>query len=501
MASKKKQIDQEQLEKSWVKFQGALAACDGYFQIIGPANEDSKEGYLWLGIKSGELPIPRGLYLMDDNFIIYGIDTTPEGVTQKENGDIGIVADDIVQLKLDDGETPATLYQLMLDLLSMDEESCLREKLTPSQRAAIKAGLVDQLAEDGALLITRAALAPITKYIIPHSKLNNKITVFDMDILKNVTTDGQASIVPYSVNVNSEMDPVYAIISLRYSGTDPATISRNRMDGYDMQIMNAISSLYQYSMNERPGEPVILTPQAIWACMNGGKGRARESQLARLSRSIDKWRFTYCSLDISNEITKKHIRNVPDGSRLVSGRYEGNLLHADKISFKTEKNNVIEGYRVLSEPIIFEYNRLHGQIYTVPIELLDTSDKVNNTEDVIAFRGYLLQRIEAMRRGDLTNEVIRLETIYQEAGIETPELRIRGKQYTDPKRELRKQAKKDRDKIAGILESFKGKGYILGFEEVIKGSAHEITGYRIQLDQELIEQAKAEKHKRKPASR
>jgi len=489
MAAKKKITDQDpQLEESAGKFQAALDAVRDHLQIIGPAtDEKKKDNYLWMAITSDELGLPRGLYLVDYNLIIYGIDAPTD---DHEGG--------LVQLKLEDETTPATIYQLILDLYSEDLDGELTHPLTQEQRTAIQEGIVAQLAEDGALMITRAALAPITKYIIPHSKLNNKMTVFDMDLLKNVTTDGQASLVPYSVNVaGKDKDPVYAIISLKYSGTDPATLSRNRMDGYDMQIMNAISSLYQYSINERPGEPVILTPQSIWACMNGGKGRARDPQLARLARSIDKWRFTYCSLDITNEITQRHLKNIPDGSRLVSGRYEGNLLHADKITFKTEKNNIIEGYRILSEPIIFEYNRVHGQIYTVPIELLDTSDKVNNTEDVIAFRGYLVQRIEAMRRGDLNNEVIRLETIYQEAGIEPPELRIRGKRYQDPRRELRKQAKKDRDKIAGILESFKGKGYILGYEEVVKGSSHEITGYRIQLDQLLIEQARAEKHKRK----
>lgn len=488
MATKRKIKDQDpQLEEGAGKFQAALDACADYLQILGPAtDEKKKDNYLWLAIKSDELGLPRGLYLVDYNLIIYGVDAPSDG---QEGG--------ITQLKLEDETTPATLYQLLLDLYSEDLDGELSHPLTQEQRTAIREGVVEQLSDDGALMITRAALAPITKYIIPHSKLSNKMTVFDMDLLKNVTTDGQASLVPYNVNVGREKDPVYAIISLKYSGSDPATLSRNRMDGYDMQIMNAISSLYQYSMNERPGEPVILTPQSIWACMNGGKGRAREPQLARLARSIDKWRFTDCSLDITAEITKRHIKNIPDGSRLVSGRYEGNLLNAYKITFKTEKNNVIEGYRILSEPIIFEYNRVHGQIYTVPIELLDTSDKVNNTEDVIAFRGYLVQRIEAMRRGDLDNDVIRLETIYQDAGIEPPEIRIRGKRYQDPRRELRKQAKKDRDKIAGILESFKGKGYILGFEEVVTGSAHEITGYRIQLEQLLIEKARADKRKRK----
>ena len=494
MAAKKKITDQEpQLEESAGKFQAALDAVRDYLQIIGPAtDEKKKDNYLWMAITSDELGLPRGLYLVDYNLIIYGVDAPTD---DQEGG--------LVQLKLEDETTPATIYQLLLDLYSEDLDGELTHPLTQEQRAAIQEGVVAQLADDGALMITRAALAPITKYIIPHSRLQNKMTVFNLDILRDISLDGQMTLVgtqqylKFKDSDPDDMDHIAAVVSLAYTGIDSATIKRNKMDGYDVQIMNAISSLYQYSMNERPGEPVILTPQSIWACMNGGKGRAREPQLARLARSLDKWRLTYCTLDITNEIAKHRLKNIPDGSRLVSGKYEGFLLHADKITFKTEKNNIIEGYRILSEPIIFEYNRVHGQIYTVPIELLDTSDKVNNTEDVIAFRGYLVQRIEAMRRGDLDNDVIRLETIYQEAGIEPPELRIRGKRYQDPRRELRKQAKKDRDKIAGILESFKGKGYILGYEEVVKGSSHEITGYRIQLDQLLIEQARAEKHKRK----
>ena len=100
-----------------------------------------------------------------------------------------------------------------------------------------------------------------------------------------------------------------------------------------------------------------------------------------------------------------------------------------------------------------------------------------------------------MRRGKLHNDVIRLETIYKETGIEPPEKRIQGRSYSDPAAELRKQARKDRNNIKGILQSWTDRGWILGYQEEKRGAA--ITGFKISLDQELVLEGKAAAKKKR----
>lgn len=486
MAKKKNTIDQEkQLEESWEKFQGALEACQSYLGLLGDAGK-AAPGYMWLYVIGEDLPIPRSLYLVDSDFIIYGVDAAPGGVKRLEGKDVEITVNELVPIMLEDGETPATLFQLILDIDA-------RPEITPEQHAAIKAGLVDQLAEEGSLvtmeqLIRRPALAPLKRFIVPNTKIHNNLALLDVGVLQDVALDGQLQFVTHG------RDDVFSIVSLQYTGADQSILARHHMNGYDVQIYDAISSLYVHSIKERPADPVILTPQNIWACMNGGKGDPTARQVDRIRRSLDKWRFTLCHLDISLELQKHYIK-AADGSRFVSGSYDGYLLNADRIRFETEKGNAIEGYRIHQAPIIYEYSALRDELLSVPIELLNTSDYVSNTEDVIAFRGYLVRRIASMRRGKLHNDVIRLETIYKETGIEPPEKRIQGKSYSDPAAELRKQARKDRDNIKGILQSWTDRGWILGYQEEKRGAA--ITGFKISLDQELVLEGKAAAKKKR----
>lgn len=478
MAKKKTTPDQDQkLEESWEKFRGALEACQDYLGLLGDAGK-AAPGYMWLYVIGEDLPIPRALYLVDSNFIIYGVDTAPG-----EQKDVDLSAAELRAIMIDE-DTPATLFQLILDIDA-------RPEITPEQHAAIKAGLVDQLAETGELvtmgqLIRRPALAPLKRFIVPNTKIHNNLALLD------VTMGGQIQFVTHG------RDDVFSIVSLQYTGADQSILARHHMNGYDVQIYDAISSLYIHSIKERPSDPVILTPQNIWACMNGGKGDPTARQVDRIRRSLDKWRFTLCHLDISLELQKHYIK-AADGSRFVSGSYDGYLLNADRIRFETEKGNAIEGYRIHQAPIIYEYSALRDELLSVPIELLNTSDYVSNTEDVIAFRGYLVRRIASMRRGKLHNDVIRLETIYKETGIEPPEKRVQGKGYADPQREARKQAKKDRDNIKGILQSWTDRGWILGYQEELTGTA--ITGFKISLDQELILEGKAADAKKKKRKR
>ena len=75
MAKKKTTINQEpQLEESWEKFQAALEACKDFFGIL---DIKAAPGFLWLYIISDDLPLPRGVYPLDENFIIYGADVPP----------------------------------------------------------------------------------------------------------------------------------------------------------------------------------------------------------------------------------------------------------------------------------------------------------------------------------------------------------------------------------------------------------------------------------------
>lgn len=483
MAKKKTTINQEpQLEESWEKFQAALEACKDFFGIL---DIKAAPGFLWLYIIADELPIPRGVYPLDEKFIIYGADVPPG---EKLEGDIPI--EKLRPIMQDDG-APATLYQLILDVASSGQ-------LSPDQMAAVKAGVIDPLQEDGSIItmeqiLQRTAFSPIKNFIMPRNKLHNKLLLLPLQILDGVPTNDQYTLL---MQGKKGAHQVTSYVALRYVGEAPGRGGKLKLNAYDVQLYDAITSLYIHSKKERPNAPVMITLQNIWACMNGGKGRATQSQLERLAKSWDRFTNTKIYLDASDEIRSYGIK-TPEAELFIDG-YEDMLIAAPSaIHFRTERGAKVKGYIIEHEPILYRYSALRGELLTIPIELLDTSDKVSNTEDVIAFRSYIIRNIALMRQGDRDNHFMRLETIYKETGIEPPADRIKGKSYADPQREIRKQSKKDRDNIAGILESLKGKGYILGYEERKDPTSGAVTGYHVELDQALIEEAKAKRKERR----
>lgn len=482
MAKKKTTINQEpQLEESWEKFQAVLEACKDFFGIL---DIKAAPGFLWLYIINDDLPIPRGVYPLDENFIIYGADV-PTG--EKLEGDIP--AEKLRPIMQDDG-TPATLYQLILDIEASGQ-------LSPEQMAAVKAGVIDPLQEERSIvtleqILQRPALSPIKNFVMPRNKLHNNLPLLPLQILDGVPTDGQYTLL---MQGKKGAHQVVSLVSLRYMGAAPGRGGKLLLNAYDVQLYDAITSLYIHSQKEHPADPVILTPQNIWTCMNGGKGRATAKQLDRIAQSLDRFRFTNIYLDISDEIRSYSIKTAE--AELFLDGVEDTLINASVLHFRTDRGAKVKGYLINHVPIIYAYSALRGELLTIPIELLDTSDKVSNTEDVIAFRSYIIRNIALMRQGDRDNHFMRLETIYKETGIEPPEERIKGKNYSDPAVEIRKQSRKDRNNIAGILESLKGKGYILGFSERKDPTSGAVTGYHVELDQALIEEAKAKRKDRR----
>ena len=228
--------------------------------------------------------------------------------------------------------------------------------------------------------------------------------------------------------------------------------------------------------------------------MNGkrsGDGKAKPSaaQVKRICASLDKMRFTRFYMDISEEI-KAYNLSIDD-ERIIGGRIDGYLLNSTKVEFTTDKGNTVAGYRIGEEPLLYTYNAAKKHILYVPYEMLDTSLKLQDSENVTEFRNYLLQQIQLMKNATeggkkgkyfKRSNTILIDTIYKDTGIQPPEVRIEEREYSTDKTKqanLRKLRKADRDKIEGILEAWKIKEWIKDYKPVKKSQA--VSGYEIIL--------------------
>jgi DNA-binding MarR family transcriptional regulator len=153
------------------------------------------------------------------------------------------------------------------------------------------------------------------------------------------------------------------------------------------------------------------------------------------------------------------------------------------VEFTTDKGNTVQGYRISEEPILYTYNKAKKHLLYIPFEMLDTSGYTSDSENVAEFKGYLMQQIQLMKnaleeekenknkkgkkgRFFKRSNIILLDTIYKDTGIQTPEERITGKEYkseTIRQREIRRFRQVDRQKIEGLLDAWKAKGWINGY--------------------------------------
>ena len=318
----------------------------------------------------------------------------------------------------------------------------------------------------------RNPLSDITEYRIMNDKTAAQI-LQDGEVFQQ-KADGQL-VLRWGVNQapdNKKAVPVYMALT---SIADNFKVAKH-LTAYDKQVYEAVATRFYYWQQENPQKPLYITPQEIWRTMNGKKSggskisNPSKAQVKKICESIDKMRHIDFYMDISEEI-KAHYITLED-ERLTGGYIKDYLLNCSETGFYTEKGNKVQGYKVREEPILFTYNKAKQHILLVDYEMLDTSGYVSDSENVAEFKGYLLQQIQLMKNaaggGKRFNRsnIILLNTIYKSTGIQPPEERIAGKEYKTEgsrQKEVRRFRQVDRQKIEGLLDAWKAKGWIKGY--------------------------------------
>lgn len=281
-------------------------------------------------------------------------------------------------------------------------------------------------------------------------------------------------------------DPVPVYVSMLL---DDSIKAKKRITARDETAHDAIITLYcQWMESYGRLDGFYFTTDEVWRVANGYKGNERPTQKQRESfeQSIQKLAAIRLDMDISKEIEANYI--TINDERIKEGFIKTNVLHLDTVQVKTEKGRTIDAHRLYAEPIFYTYAKARDHILTVKYDLLDTSDTTGNEGNTPEIRRYLLREIEQLYNGTRDNKYIRLETLYHDTAIETPKDRA-----GDPGKyaninaynsRIKKEAAKDREKIAAILQSWINKSYIDSFEEVKTGRA--ITGFKITLNEDIL---------------
>lgn len=299
--------------------------------------------------------------------------------------------------------------------------------------------------------------------------------------LLNADADGQLRIY-WSVEEGKKGKEQVSIMASLSLSPELADLKR-KLTGYDLVVFNAISDLFANWIKDHPKEDFKFTVADVWRRMNGkqpnSKAKPSKPTERKIEQIIEKMLIMRLRLVVKEELEAGFLKI--DDDRLVEGALEDYFINCSSVTFKTSKGMILKGYSIPASrmPLFYKYNLAKGNIRSIPFELLDTSDALSDSEYVRELTFYLVRQIDYFKHQD--NEIkerrkktrvneenkIRLETIYKDAGIPTPEERATASKATskDAKETyIRKCRNADIKKIDSILTSFKMKNYIKNFK-------------------------------------
>lgn len=303
------------------------------------------------------------------------------------------------------------------------------------------------------------------KHVIPNNKLSNELT---RDIIGAGTID-------LIVGNRGKKNEMTAICVLTYEGDNVKITGRQPFTEYDRNVLNAAVSLYIYGNTDK-----IFTPAMVYRAMVNMTETETPSkeQIEAVTNSLDKMRFIRVRVDCTEEL-KRRGASI-DGEQISSGKIDTYLLMMESVEV-TAGGKTMSAYQVMRAPILYEYSNLIGQVLTVPAGLLDikvNGQRVRNTEQRIAIKGYLMRRIEGMKgKNALKNDTISFES-YEKDG----EHRAGIYERADAENASRAVKQRIRDYAENVLQYWIDEKYIAGYE-LIKGdgSAQSIKSIRIIL--------------------
>lgn len=302
-------------------------------------------------------------------------------------------------------------------------------------------------------------------HYIPNTKLAKEIT---QDIV------GQGTI-ELLVSPPKAKKEIVTTCNLTYEGENIQLKSRYPYGEYDQAVYNAVVSLFV------EGDPShTMTPEMIYRAMNGLRNTEHPSneQLAKVTASIDKMRFTRAVIDCTEEL--KGRRAIIDGEQINGGKVDTYLLNASTVTVTAGKATKT-AYKIERPPVLYEHALISSQIMSCPAYLLDTRAVGSNNDCLIAIRNYLLRCILEMRSGHRDKHSIVFASydkdgkhhqgIYERAGKAEP---------------AKAEAKRIRDMTFAILDLYSGKTKGLNGKPLIKGytatkKGHAIHGVQIDL--------------------
>ncbi|MBQ9257435.1 MAG: hypothetical protein IJ181_10005 [Acidaminococcaceae bacterium] len=214
---------------------------------------------------------------------------------------------------------------------------------------------------------------------------------------------------------------------------DGLTIKTEDYTEFERQVDEAVYSLYEFGDKSK-----VFTIPMVYRAMTFKKGDdPGKTMQQRIEQYIEKGRKTDVEIDATDEIRAyMKSRGMKDADKATF--YRGDRLLP--LAFARIKNGkeIIKGYQFTAEPPELAHAKATGKIMTLNSSLLDVKDNggnsLPNTENRIAIKGYLLRRIQRMKRdaerkNPKITRIILFDSMMKQCGIDKADSKTEGKKY------------------------------------------------------------------------
>lgn len=304
------------------------------------------------------------------------------------------------------------------------------------------------------------------------SLLNNKITNSYrtiQDSLFRIDANGQLTIVPEMVEVSvgttgkRKAEEVITLVGLDYIGEE--TGKGAKLSAYDEYIYNIVISLYLDGNS-------FISLNSIFKRANGNTEKnPTKSQRDKYKHALTKINNHILSIDVSNEAKNGYLDEtaMAEDDRIINYIINDRLLNFRTHKIMTSKGKITEYIELVTEPPQATLTRIrkHKQILTLPADMLNCED-VSITDDAQVLKFYLAKQAKLIATGT-RNAKILLNTVYKECDL-TPKDKGEAKRY--------------RDTIVKIFDTWKKKGYIKGY--ITSKNGKSIDGFILKVNADAI---------------
>lgn len=250
-----------------------------------------------------------------------------------------------------------------------------------------------QLAE-AAAIVMQEAVALQAKKPIRHTMPNNALA---NELQHGLVNAGEQNLIVSNGDRRRHLQTLTAYTMVEYVDGNGVMIAGNFTE-YDRQVSDAILSLYLHGHKSH-----FMTADMIYRAMTTQDVNPSPQSIGAVTKSIEKMRRIRVTVDATEELRARGITDV-NGNPITYQR-DNYLLVATGHTFKAG-GKIVKGYSIDSEPILYNYAKLTGQVLTVNANLLNICDvtptgqigaPIKNSEQRIPVKGYLLRRVEVMR--------------------------------------------------------------------------------------------------------